>query len=122
MDRVFNCLASGAGCLGAENEACRRTPRLLEKHERPARKTSSNDLRAQFVSPWRRSGWETAWSASGRGGILAGAAAVGGGGNGVAGGGEMAPWPPEAAREVVLLALSFGRQRRHARLPLSLDP
>ena len=31
---------------------------------------------AQFVSPSRRSGWETAWSASGGGGILAGAAGV----------------------------------------------
>ena len=46
----------------------------------------------------------------------------GGGGGGVAGGGEMIPWMLEAAREVVLLALPFGRQRRHARLPLFLDP
>ena len=69
---------------------------------------------AQFVSPSWHSGWETAWSASRGGGILAGAAGRGGG--------EMASWPPVAAREVVVLALSFGRQRRHARLPLSLNP
>ena len=61
---------------------------------------------ARFVSPSRLSGWETAWSASGGGGILAGAAGAGVGC-------EMAPWPPEAAREVVLLALSFGTPGCH---------
>ena len=35
---------------------------------------------AQFVSPSRHSGWGTAWSASGGGGILAGSAGEGGGG------------------------------------------
>ena len=34
---------------------------------------------------------------------------------------EMIPWLPEAVRAVVL-AWPFGRQRRHARLPLSSDP
>ena len=123
--RVFNCLAPGAGCLGAESMGAAATDAgLLVCAFR--RNTSAPPVRqaptthgVQLVSPSRRSGRLSAEIAAvSFGEILADVPSPAGGGGGC----EMIPWMLEAAREVVLLALPFGRQRRHARLPVLLDP